>query len=279
MKKWLQFGTKTLVFLRCSPSLNFTNKVIYPLRPVVSGVGSTLAPSASLIDNLLKPIVSADPRYLQDTRHALEIIKALEDDFKTKQVPFSSLYSVSNQYSWFVHSHVVSFYPSVPHEVAREAVSRTCSQLHLDEGHANAVISLLSLFEHSRDRQTKKAKGRVSKVTASCCHIPVSNIIPRWSFSTEPSEGLFIIRMKAQREFIRFNFFISVKNFKFFFFNFLSCDALLFQPVITFYSSLCASVWNFSFFHFSFNCIIQIKGHKSNYITSHATLHTYSLIN
>ena len=43
------------------------HKANCPLRPVVSCGNSILAPSALLIDAILKPIVADDPRFLKDT--------------------------------------------------------------------------------------------------------------------------------------------------------------------------------------------------------------------
>jgi hypothetical protein len=111
------------------------HKAGHPLRPVVSYVGSPLALSGKLLDNFLKPMVSSTSKYLQDSRHALEIIDRLEARYKEAGTEFKNIYTVSFD--------LVNFYPSVDHQLAMEAVEKAVTSVNIDEGHQSALIQLL----------------------------------------------------------------------------------------------------------------------------------------
>lgn len=128
----------------------------HPLRPVVSYVGSALSPSGHLLDEILKPVVMDDPRYLQDSRHILEIIEAKQMEYRAEEVDFKSLFAVSFD--------VVAFYPSVPHDLACKAVEEALKKTKLDLKHQLAVQELVKFhLEHAffshKDRFFKQISG------------------------------------------------------------------------------------------------------------------------
>lgn len=111
------------------------HKAGMPMRPVVSCKSSIMAPAASLIDRLLQPVVSADKRYVRDTKHALRILHQTEDNLRSSEVPPSDW--------WLVSYDVVAFYPSVPHQQALEALQEAKELLDLEDHRFELIHQLL----------------------------------------------------------------------------------------------------------------------------------------
>ncbi len=120
-----------------------------PMRPVVSCVGSVLAKSAKLIDNVVKPAVMKGWQYLKDSTTTISYLESRFKQLLSEGFSAEEIYVVSFD--------VAAFYPSVPHDLAEQAFTRARDDLQVAEEQFRTLRKILRFhLENSFFRFHKK---------------------------------------------------------------------------------------------------------------------------